>query len=644
MQGPEPAGADPNADLLRAERALRESEERFRLIADSAPVPMWVTSIDRKRWFVNRAYVEFLGCTYEEAIAFDWRNVLHPDDLPRILKEQVEKEASLQPFSLEARYRMADGAWCWLRSVSQPRWGPDGEHIGFIGVAFDITIAKEAELALQRQVAQRTAELEALYNKTPTILHSAGPNQRLLSVSDRWLEFMGYDDRDEVLGRKLDEFMVPDSVALLAREAWPRLVERGGYDNIEYQVVKKSGELADVVASTRVWYDEQGRFARTFAALIDVTGKKRTEEALRQAQKVEAMGQLTGGVAHDFNNLLSPIIGGLDLLQRRGVGDERDRRTIAGALQAAERAKTLVQRLLAFARRQPLQPAPVDAARLIEGMAELIASTAGPRIRVEVDLADDLPPCLADPNQVEMALLNLSVNARDAMPDGGVLTIAARETAVEQAHDLEPGRYVLLSVGDTGCGMDEATLARAIEPFFSTKGVGRGTGLGLSMAHGLAAQLGGALRLKSAPGEGTRVELWLPCAATPPIASEQGELGRSIAAAGTVLLIDDEPLVRSSTAQMLADMGFHVIEFATAEDALARLQQGLEADLIVTDHLMPGMTGTDLAQALRAIRSQVPVLLISGYAESAGVAPDLPRLAKPFRHADLAAMIGGLLR
>jgi PAS domain S-box-containing protein len=629
----------------RAEETVRESEARFRLIADSAPVPMWVTSLDRKRWFVNRAYVEFLGVSYAEAVDFDWRDILHPDDAPRIYREQVEKEATLEPFALEARYRRLDGDWCWMRSYSQPRWGPAGEHVGFIGVAFDITIAKEAEIELQRQVAERTAELEGLYNRTPTILHSAGPDQRLISVSDRWLDFMGYDRRDEVLGRRLTEFMTPDSIERLNADQWPRLIAQGGYDNAEFQVIKKTGELADIIASTRVWYDQQGRFARTMAAVTDVTGKKRTEEALRQAQKVEAMGQLTGGVAHDFNNLLSPIIGGLDLLQRRGVGDERAQRTIASALQAAERAKTLVQRLLAFARRQPLQPAPIDAGRLIEGLADLIASTAGPRIRVVTSIAAELPPCLADHNQVEMALLNLSVNARDAMPEGGVLAIsAAADTVGAGDGELKPGNYVRLTVTDTGCGMDELTLARAIEPFFSTKGIGRGTGLGLSMAHGLAAQLGGGLRLKSAPGEGTEVALWLPCTDQEAATDEKSGEAASIAAAGTVLLVDDEPLVRMSTAEMLVEMGFVVVEFGAAEDAARALAEGIAADLVVTDHLMPGMSGIELARIVRATRPGVPVLIISGYADEAGVDTGLPRLGKPFRHADLAAMLGSLMR
>jgi CheY-like chemotaxis protein len=304
----------------------------------------------------------------------------------------------------------------------------------------------------------------------------------------------------------------------------------------------------------------------------------------------------------------------------------------------------LVQRLLAFARRQPLQPAPVDAGRLIEGMAELIGSTVGPRIRLELDVADDLPPCLADPNQVEMALLNLSVNARDAMPEGGTLTIAACvEQVGEGATDLAPGSYVRLTVSDTGCGMDDEVVARAIEPFFSTKGIGRGTGLGLSMVHGLAAQLGGALRLHSAAGEGTEVQLWLPCAAAKPETGTDGHMSRAIAGAGTALLVDDEPLVRASTAEMLEDMGFSVIALESADEAAAQLADGLAVDLVVTDHLMPGMTGAELARNVRATRAGTPVLIISGYADAGGIDADVPRLAKPFRHADLAAMLTNLL-
>jgi CheY-like chemotaxis protein len=354
---------------------------------------------------------------------------------------------------------------------------------------------------------------------------------------------------------------------------------------------------------------------------------------------MEAMGQLTGGVAHDFNNLLTPIVGTLDLLQHKGLGGLREQRLIAGAAQSAERARMLVQRLLAFARRQPLQLIAVDLAELVAGMGDLVASTTGPTIMVEVDVAFGLPPADADPNQLELALLNLAVNARDAMPEGGRLRIALGQERVDAGRGLPvvAGDYIRLSVTDTGSGMDAATLARAVEPFFSTKGVGKGTGLGLSMVHGLALQLGGALTIRSEPGEGTEVALFLPVSGSvrqePVLAPTcAGPARRS----GRALLVDDEDLVRHSTADMLADLGYDVIEAASGEEAVAMLDDGVAFDLLVTDHLMPGLSGTELARLVRARRPGVAILLVSGYAETDGVASSLARLTKPFRQRELA--------
>ena len=370
------------------------------------------------------------------------------------------------------------------------------------------------------------------------------------------------------------------------------------------------------------------------------------QEALRQSQKLEAMGQLTGGVAHDFNNLLTPIIGTLDILARRGVGSERERRLIDGAMQSADRAKILVQRLLAFARRQPLQPVAVDVLRLVEGMVGLISSTLGPTIDVRVVIDPDLPPANTDPNQLEMALLNLAVNARDAMPDGGELTIKAKRARARQgyASNLVEGDYILLCVIDSGAGMDEATRQRAIEPFFSTKGIGKGTGLGLSMVHGLVAQLGGRMTIDSAPGKGTAIELWLPISTMAmgveeaDAAAPATQVGRGVA-----LLVDDEELVRISTADMLIDLGFEVLEARSAEEALQMLKTGTMPTLLITDHLMPGMNGVDLAREARLIDPTLPVLIVSGYAEEDGIASDLARLTKPFRSAELAESISALI-
>jgi CheY-like chemotaxis protein len=291
-----------------------------------------------------------------------------------------------------------------------------------------------------------------------------------------------------------------------------------------------------------------------------------------------------------------------------------------------------------------LQAVPVDIAGLIRDMGDLVASTTGPQIEVKVDAPDGLPAAKADPNQLEMALLNLSVNARDAMPDGGTLRISARSAVIDAAKgSLGPGRYVCLSVADTGAGMDERTLARAVEPFFSTKGVGKGTGLGLSMVHGLTSQLGGALTIQSRPGLGTNIELWLPqsdaAADVMNHAPEQPETGPKH---GRVLLVDDEEIVRISTADMLSDLGYAVVEAASAEDALALYDKGERFDIVVTDHLMPGMNGTQLADALGTVQPHLRVLLVSGYAEGDDLDPRLPRLTKPFRKDELAASLGQL--
>jgi len=366
---------------------------------------------------------------------------------------------------------------------------------------------------------------------------------------------------------------------------------------------------------------------------------------LHEAQKLETLGQLTGGVAHDFNNLLTPVIGNLDLLRRRLQPGDASHRLIDSALQAASRAATLVQRLLAFARRQDLSVRSVDVAKLLDGMTDMIRRSLGPSIEVQISHAPDLPPARVDPNQLELAILNLAINARDAMPRGGTLTIEADSRSSEGATLLKPGNYVRIAVRDSGTGMDEQTLARAIEPFFSTKGLGKGTGLGLSMVHGLAAQLGGTLNLVSRPGDGTTAEIWLPRAAELPRAEEaENRLAVGAPRDARILLVDDEDLVRCGTAEMLSDLGYSVLEANSGAEALRLLRSGEPVDLMITDYLMPGMNGVQLVDQARPLASSMQVLLITGYstiAEGPGAA--IPRLAKPFRQADLSKIIAEML-
>ncbi|MBV9931041.1 MAG: response regulator [Alphaproteobacteria bacterium] len=374
------------------------------------------------------------------------------------------------------------------------------------------------------------------------------------------------------------------------------------------------------------------------------------EEAMAQlheAQKLETLGQLTGGVAHDFNNLLTPITGALDLLHRKyGAEDARSARLIANALLAADRAKTLVQRLLGFARRQTLQTQAIDVGELLAGMRDLIASSVGSTIELRIRSAPGLPAALADPNQLELAILNLCVNARDAMPQGGPLTIVTEEAAVGPGSPLRlsPGLYVHLSVIDAGCGMDADTLARAVEPFYSTKETGRGTGLGLSMVHGLAAQLGGGFVLSSAPDEGTRADLYLPVAgaAQQPLATRTALAAPPTGRPLTVLLVDDEDIVRTGTAEMIRDLGHAVIEASGGAEALALLADGAAPDIVVSDYKMPRMDGAELSRLLRAGHPALPILIITGYTGTTDDVLHLPRLAKPFGRAEIAAALAGL--
>ncbi|MBV9929894.1 MAG: PAS domain-containing protein [Alphaproteobacteria bacterium] len=533
-----------------AELAARESEERFRLIADSAPVPMWVTKLDRTRSFVNRAYVEFLGISYDEAVNFDWRAVIHPDDAPRILAESVAGEATLRPFELVGRYRSGSG-WRWVRSISQPRFGPQGEHVGFIGVAHDITALKEAEAALR--------------------------------------------ESNETLERRVGERTADLSAAL---------------DRLQAEVAERL----------------------------------RAEEALRQAQKMEAVGRLTGGIAHDFNNLLTPIMGGLELLAAR-TEDARMKRVADTALESARRGAKLTGQLLAFSRIQRISMAPVAVNALIERMQTLLRHTIGRAIAIETELDAAAGHAMCDANQLENAILNLAINARDAMPERGTLTISTARLSLPEAADHRAGMFVRIRVADTGEGMPPEVVARATEPFFSTKPLGKGTGLGLAQVYGIAQQSGGTLRIASTPGAGTEVDILLPAAEAPDAPDEEGEAAPAGSAGRSnvkVLVVDDDDDVRAFLIASLEGLGHDVIAAESGAEALACLREG-RPDLALIDYAMPGMHGAEVARAARQIAPDLPIVFVTGYAESeqleAALGSDAPVLRKPFTVADLAAAV-----
>jgi PAS domain S-box-containing protein len=643
-----------NVDITetrRAEQALKESEERFRLIANSAPVPMWVSRLDGKRAFVNEAYMDFLGLGYEDCLVFDWRKALHPDDLQRILGEQIAGEGAKRPFALEARYRRADGEWRWLRSESQPRWGHDGEHIGFIGVAHDITAAKQGEIelrglneTLEALVEARTRERDRIWTVSQDVLVVADSDGVWQNVNPAATAILGWSEA-ELIGRASSWMEHPEDVARTGAER-AHLAGGGLTTRFENRLRRKDG------AYRWLSWTAASHEGLIYAVARDITDEKeaaevlkRTEEALRQSQKMEAVGQLTGGIAHDFNNLLQGIVGSLDLIQKRladgRVGEVQ--RYIDGAITSANRAAALTHRLLAFSRRQPLDPKAVRANPLIVSMEDLVHRTLGERIELELVLANDLWATLCDQNQLENSILNLSINARDAMPDGGKLRIETCNAHLDAAfaareRDVVPGDYVCIAVTDTGTGMSPDVLARAFDPFFTTKPTGQGTGLGLSMIYGFVRQSDGHVKILSEEGRGTTIKLFLPRHEAGPQMQANSDQPVSEPAAGsgqTVMVIEDEPLIMMLILDALEELGYKSIDAHDGPSGLRILQSSQRIDLLITDIGLPGLNGCQVVDAARLVRPDLKVLFMTGYAETAAKAdgmlePGMEMITKPF--------------
>jgi signal transduction histidine kinase len=405
---------------------------------------------------------------------------------------------------------------------------------------------------------------------------------------------------------------------------------------LERRVAERTAELAQTNAELERRVEDRTREREVALAQV------------HEMQKLESLGQLTGGLAHDFNNVLMAILGNLDLVSRHLPDGVASKALVNAAIQAAERGATLTKRMLAFARRQELRPEAVSVPRLVNSMVEMLRRSLGPAVVIGLDFAERLALVRVDPNQLELAILNLALNARDAMPDGGRLAIEARSEHVGlgDLQGLAPGEYVCVAVADTGTGMDEATLKRAPEPFFTTKGAGKGTGLGLSMVYGLAAQSGGVTRIQSRLGAGTTIELWLPVAdaGEPQRPRQQPTLTLVNSVSYAILLVDDDPMVSSGTSAMLEDLGHRVIMASNAASALEVIRAATQLDLVITDHAMPGMTGTELAKQIRELRPQLPIVLATGYAEvPSNVVPGMTRLDKPYRTDKLAAIIAATI-
>ena len=787
-------------ERTRAEAEVRESEERFRAIADTAPVLIWVTQQDRTRAFVNQAYVAYNGGSYEDARLADWRAVIHPDDHERVIQESLTGEASGEPFSMEARYLRHDGVYRWLKSFSRPRLGGDGEVIGFVGVAFDVTDIRETAANLVAAAAERDAILGQLAEGVVV----TDPDGRITFVNDAAVRLHGgerldvgpdeyadtyhlftedgqpYPSKDLPLARAVTRgetilgarwrIRRPDGSEVLAVgnarpvynpdgsrigavltlrdetarvEAENRLAESetrfrtiANIAPVQIWMTDETGDLAFANRSYKTWFDvgeddlasswrtsvsslnlgedhdaftravaARDRYQRTMlvqhprlgtrwlrcegiprfdatgafqgyvGANLDVTDAKRAEEDLKRinelleervgealaekakaeadlmhAQRMEAVGRLTGGVAHDFNNLLTVVIGALDIMLRSPDDAAKRQKLGEAALAAARRGEGLTHQLLAFSRRQALRPEAVDLNVQIRESEPLLRRAVGEAVEFKLKLRRGGARVNVDPSQFEAALLNLVVNARDAVGDKGLITVQTRSCTVEagEVTDLPAGDYVCVTVADDGAGMSPELIARVFEPFFTTKAVGKGTGLGLSQVYGFARQSGGAAEISSEVGRGTEIRLYLPpqSGAASAGADAGAEATRPMAAGRRLLLVEDDVSVAAVALELLEGLGLDVRAVETAPQALDLLKRE-RFDMMLSDVVMPGgMTGIELARLCGRDYPDMRVVLTSGYAgedvDAALADAPWPFLRKPYSGEQLARVLGDL--
>ncbi|WP_327754211.1 PAS domain S-box protein [Sphingobium sp. SJ10-10] len=590
----------------------------------------------------------FKGYEAEEIIGEHFSRFYTPEDqaagIPALALETAEHEGRFEAEGWRVR---KDGSRFWAHVVIDPIREPGGQLIGFAKVTRDLTERRAAEEELRRSEERFRLLVQGV---TDYAIYMLDPVGTITSWNPGAERFKGYK-AEEILGQNFARFYSEeDRMAGLPSRALETAAREGRFEAEGWRIRKDGSRFWAHVIIDAI-READGELIGFAKITRDLTERRETQlaldearEAIFQAQKMEAIGKLTGGVAHDFNNLLAVIVGSLDLARLRLATGADISRYIDNAMTAAERGATLTQRMLAFARKQELKLQSVDCVALVRNMADLLKTTLGTGVSIETRFPLHLSAAHADPAQLELALLNLAVNARDAMPGGGRIIIEGAEATLPKAQrpDLDGRRYVRLSIIDEGEGMDAATLERAREPFFTTKGIGKGTGLGLSMAHGFAEQCGGSLTIVSERGHGTTVSLWLPVAPAGMVADEPVVTSDIMAAAFVeplvILAVDDDDLVLTNTAGMLEELGHTVFQATSGLDALRVLEQG-SVDLVITDYAMPGMTGTQLADEIEERLPGLPVVIITGFAELPPNMTRRPRLDKPFKQAELARMV-----
>jgi PAS domain S-box-containing protein len=620
-------------------------DDRYRLLIDSI-TDYAIYMLDEFGYVTswNPGARRFKGYESAEIIGRHFSRFYTDEDQKRGLPERALKIARQDGrFEGEGWRVRKDGARFWVNVVIDPIVDPKGDVIGFAKVTRDLTERKSAQDTLRKSEEQFRLLIQSV---TDYAIYMLSPEGIITNWNTGAERIKGYTP-EEIIGEHFSKFYSPDDIAAGLPQLGLDTASREGRFEKEGWRYRKDGSkfwASVIIDAIRA---PDGHLIGYAKITRDMTERKqaleqleRAREAMAQSQKMEAIGQLTGGVAHDFNNLLMAVLGSLELIRKRLPEDAKLKLLLNNAFEGARRGVSLTQRMLSFARRQELSLAAVDVKALVSGMADILDRSLGPLMTIETEIPEGLPSIKADVNQLETALLNLTVNARDAMPRGGTIKISARLAATPPVMGAKAlnGECVVLSVSDTGEGMDADTLSRAREPFFTTKGVGKGTGLGLSMVHGMTEQLGGRLRIESLKGKGTTVELWIPLfhGEILPAPIAEVVVARSDIKSLVIVVVDDDQLVLTNTKAMLEDFGHTVIDAISGPAALEVIRRAPHVDLVITDQAMPQMTGMQLAAAIRVDWPNMPILLVSGYAElPSKTAFELPKLAKPFSLDDL---------
>ena len=636
--------------MERSDRHIESltDEGRYRLLVEAVTdyaIYMLDASGIVTTW--NPGAQRFKGYAANEIIGQHFSRFYTEDDrktgLPNRALETAEREGKFEAEGWRVR---KDGSRFWAYVVIDPIRDRSGQIIGFAKITRDLTERKAAEQVLHRSEEQFRLLVQGVSDYAIYLLDLEG---NITSWNLGAQRIKGYF-ANEIIGQHFSRFYTDDDRAAGLPELALETVRKQGRFEKEAWRVRKGGSRFWAHVIIDPIRDDEGSAIGYAKITRDITERRKAEEELQkarefslQAQKLEAIGQLTGGIAHDFNNLLMAVLGSLELLRKRLSDDPKSIALLENAAQGAQRGTTLTKRMLAFARNYEMKKEAIDIPTLVHGMKELVERSMGPSFNMEIRFPLSLNPVEADANQLELALLNLSLNARDAMADGGDIILAAREENISAGHrsGLKAGRYIRLSMTDTGEGMDQETLLKATEPFFTTKGVGKGTGLGLSMVHGFAEQSGGRLILHSQQGAGTKAELLFPVAKTSekPIPATPAPPAKALRPL-TILAVDDDALVLMNTVHMLEDLGHTVFEAYSGYEALEILRREDGIDLVVTDQAMPKMTGTELAKIIKREWPDIPVLLATGYADRVrGDDIGLPKLTKPYMQRELAEAI-----